>query len=219
MDFSPLWLSLQIACCATVLTVLIGVPVAWCVHRAGRFWRVLIDSVLLLPLVLPPTVVGYFLLVVFGNKSAIGLFFTQIGFPLLFTVKGGVLAATVVAIPLLYQTLRGALAQMPNDLIACAQTLGIKNSLMFRKIVIPHIMPSIGAGMLLAFARAIGEFGATMLIAGNIPGRTQTMSLAIYSAINNNEESKARFWSLLLVGVAIAVIILLSYFNREKQRR
>ena len=209
MDLSPLWISMKIALCATVVTLIFGVLAAWCVFRMRRGWQIL-DGLFTLPMVLPPTVVGFGLLVIFGRNSGLGRWLESVGLPVVFTWYGAVIAASVVAFPLLYRATRGAFEQLDPDLIACARTLGMTEWQIFHKILIPNAWPGILSGVVLSLARSMGEFGATTLIAGNIPGRTQTMALAIYSAVQNNKKTLATRWSLIIMVISFVAIFLMN---------
>lgn len=209
MDLSPLWISLKIAFASTFLTVLIGIPIAWYVLRLER-GQAIIDSILTLPMVLPPTVVGFFLLLLFGGNSPLGQFLEAIGFTIIFTWYGGVFAAFVVAFPLVYRSTRGAFEQLDPDLAHCAQTLGISEGKIFMRIMLPNARSGILSGVVLAFARSMGEFGATQMVAGNIPGRTRSMSLAVYSAVQNNNRPLAMQWSLIIVLISVVAMVLIN---------
>jgi len=223
MDFSPLWISIKIALCATAVTLVLGVLAAWWVFRMRRGWHIF-DGIFTLPMVLPPTVVGFGLLVLFGRNSGIGRWLDTIGLPVVFTWYGAVIAAAVVAFPLLYRSTRGAFEQLDADLIACARTLGMTEWQIFRKVLIPNAWPGILSGVVLSFARSMGEFGATTLIAGNIPGRTQTMALAVYSAVQNNKKELAIRWSLVIITISFVAIFLMNltlkgYKTRKRMLR
>lgn len=201
LDFSPLWISLRIATCATFLTVCLGIGAAYRMHRYTGRWRSLWDSVFLSPLVLPPTVLGFLLLLLLSKNSPLGKLLDTVGINLIFTWYAAVLAATVVSFPLMYKTMGGALAQIDTNLQQAARTLGASEMRLFREIVLPLTLPSLGAGTTLAFARALGEFGATLMLAGNIPGKTQTMPMAIYFAVEAGDYGEAMVWtgSILLI--------------------
>ena len=222
MDWSPLFLSIRVAVSATVLVFLLAVPVAWWVHSRSRV-PVLWDSLFSIPMVLPPTVVGFLLLISFGNYSPIGRFLRTIGIPLVFTWYGAVVASSIVAFPLFYRTVRTALQQVNYATLACAKTLGISNQRIFFQLLLPEISPALFSGMVLSFCRALGEFGATSLLAGNIPKVTQTMSLAIYTAVNTNDLTSAYLWSGFLIAFSFALMgmsewMLRKYRKREQRR-
>lgn len=214
MDLTPLWISLKIAACATLVTFVAGVLAAWGVYRMKRGSRVA-DGLLTLPMVLPPTVVGFLLLVAFGKNSPLGRFLDTVGLPLIFTWPGAVIAASVVALPLMYRAARGAFEQLDPDLMHCARTLGMGEWRIFCRIMLPNAWPGVLSGTVLSFARSMGEFGATTLLAGNIPGRTQTMALAVYSAVQNNRKDVALRWSLIIMGISFAAIYLMNLSTKS----
>ena len=182
---------------------------------AVRAW---VDGVLTLPLVLPPTVVGFFLLLVFGRKSPIGYALERIGIMIAFSWPATVIAATVVAFPLMYRTSLGALEQVNPTLLQAARTLGASEWVVFRRVQLPLAGPGVLAGTVLAFARAMGEFGATLMLAGNIPGRTQTMPVAIFSAAESGDMRAAGLWVCLIVAISLAIIRLLNYERKSRPR-
>src|SRR5690348_4136834 len=181
----------------------------------GR-WRAWIDGVLTLPLVLPPTVVGFFLLLTFGRRSFTGQVLEKIGVTIVFSWPATVIAATVVAFPLMYRTSLGALEQVNPTLLQAARTLGASEWVVFRRVQLPLAGPGVLAGTVLAFARAMGEFGATLMLAGNIPGRTQTMPIAIFSAAESGDMRVAAVWVVLIVAISLAIIRLLNYERKTR---
>jgi molybdate transport system permease protein len=210
---NPFWISLRTALAATVLTFVLGLAAAHAVARSRSRARGLIDGILTLPLVLPPTVVGFFLLLIFGRHSAVGRALEAIGLTIVFSWPAAVLAATVVAFPLMYRTALGAFEQVSPDLIGAARTLGAGEWRIFTRVLIPLARPGIIAGTVLAFARALGEFGATLMIAGNIPGRTQTMPIAIFFAAEAGDLHRALLWVAATAALSLASIAALHYFG------
>jgi molybdate transport system permease protein len=216
VDTSPLVISVATTCAATAATFFIGMLAARCmygVHGALRAW---VDGILTLPLVLPPTVVGFFLLLIFGRRSWIGQALEHLGITIAFSWPATVIAATVVAFPLMYRTTLGAFDQVNPTLLQAARTLGAGEWRVFRRVLLPLAAPGVIAGTVLAFARALGEFGATLMLAGNIPGRTQTMPIAIFSAAESGDMRTALWWVALIVVLSLAIIRLLNY---EKKLR
>lgn len=209
MDYTPLWISVKVAICATVFTFFLGLPAARLVVNMRKF-KGLIDGIFSLPMVLPPTVVGFFLLILFGRNSAIGKILEKLDAGVIFTWQGAVLAAVVVAFPIMYRTARGALEQVDMNLIHAARTLGMTEVQIFFKILLPVARPGIVAATILAFARALGEFGATIMIAGNIPGKTQTMSLAIYTAMQSGNRELAYRWVAIIMSISVITMILMN---------
>jgi molybdate transport system permease protein len=215
IDLSPLYISLATTCAATIATFFFGLMAARAMYGMGdnrrlRSVRAWIDGILTLPLVLPPTVVGFILLVIFGRRSLIGHALESIGITIVFSWPATVLAATVVAFPLMYRTTLGAFEQVNRNYLDAARTLGASESMVFRRVLLPLAAPGVLAGTVLAFARALGEFGATLMLAGNIPGRTQTMPIAIFSAAEGGEMSAAYLWVSLIVVLSLAMIHLLN---------
>ncbi len=207
IDWFPLWLSLRVALVATAIAFAGGLAVAY-VLANGRFrGRDLIDALVTLPLVLPPTVVGYYLLVLFGRNAWIGGLYEQLtGSPLVFTWQGAVIAALLHSAPLLIKTSRAALESVDHSYERAARSLGASEWRLFWIVTLPLAWRSILAGVALSFARSLGDFGATLMIAGNIPGRTQTVAIAIYDAVESGQGHVARV--LVLVVSAIALVIL-----------
>ena len=218
MDFSPLWISLKVAVCATVFTFSLGLLSARLVISL-RSGKALIDGIFSLPMVLPPTVVGFFLLIIFGKNSLLGGLLLKMGISVLFTWQGAVIAAVVVSFPIMYRTARGALEQVDVNLIYAARTLGMSEAKIFFRIQLPAAWPGVAAATILAFARAVGEFGATIMLAGNIPGRTQTMSVAIYTAVQSGDRSLAYYWVAIIMGISFFTIFLMNYWMGYQERR
>ena len=216
-DWSPLWISVQVAVLATVCSVILGTALAYGVMKLKKL-RPLADAVLTLPLVLPPTVVGFFLLILLGKNSVIGQFFNEIGLPFIFTMRGAVAAAFVVSFPLMYRSARGAMEQMDRQLLYAARTLGANEGKIFFRVILPNCRSGIFAGTILAFARAMGEFGATIMLAGNIPGKTQTMALAVYTAVLGGNREEAFQWAVIIVLMSAAAILAINYFEQGKNR-
>jgi molybdate transport system permease protein len=210
VDPSPLLISLATTCAATVATFLLGMLAARSMYNMHGRLRAWIDGILTLPLVLPPTVLGFFLLLIFGRRSFVGLALERVGVTIIFSWPATVIAATVVAFPLMYRTALGGFEQVNPTLLQAARTLGASEWTVFRRVLLPLAAPGVMAGTVLAFARALGEFGATLMLAGNIPGRTQTMPLAIYSAVASGDMRLAYLWVSIIVGLSLAIIRLLN---------
>lgn len=221
MDYSPLWISVQAATFATVITFFTGIAIAWFSLKLKKSAAV-VDGIVTLPLVLPPTVVGFFLLLLLGRNSWFGKLLESLGAPVVFTATAPIIAAAVVSLPLMYRTARGAFLELDPSLVQVARTLGIREWTIFWKIVLPNTASSIISGVILSFARALGEFGATIMIAGNIPGKTQTMSVAIYSAVQAGRRDLAYKWVILIAifsFLAIFFMNLLEYRQHHYRRR
>ena len=216
VDLSPLIISGATTCAATVATFFLGMVAARFMYGMRGSFRAWIDGILTLPLVLPPTVVGFFLLLIFGRRSFIGQALSQIGVSIVFSWPATVIAATVVAFPLMYRTTLGAFEQVNPTLLQAARTLGAGEWKIFRRVLLPLASPGVVAGTVLAFARALGEFGATLMLAGNIPGRTQTMPIAIFSAAEGGDMRAAMLWVMLIVLLSLAIIRLLNYEKKSR---
>jgi molybdate transport system permease protein len=206
--WTPLLLSLKVAGWATALNLLLGVAAAYGLSRWRSPLRDLIDSILTLPLVLPPTVLGYYLLVLFGRRGTFGAWLSGIGIELVFTWQGAVLASTIVAFPLVLKSARSAFETVDRQLEDAARVLGVSAAGVFFRVSLPLATRGIAAGVLLAFARALGEFGATLMIAGNLPGRTQTLSVAIYEAVQAGDDDTATLLVLITSLTCIAVLLI-----------
>jgi len=215
IDLSPLYISLATTCAATIATFFLGLLAARIMYNMGSFRRARsvrtwVDGILTLPLVLPPTVIGFILLMIFGRRSLVGHALETIGISIVFSWPATVIAATVVAFPLMYRTTLGAFEQVNRNYLDAARTLGASERVVFRRVLLPLAAPGVLAGTVLAFARALGEFGATMMLAGNIPGRTQTMPIAIFSAAEGGDMRAAYLWVGLIVLLSMAMIRLLN---------
>ena len=210
MDLSPLWISLKTSLVATIITFFFGIAFAWlvCKYR-GRF-KGLIDGVLSLPMILPPTVVGFFLLLIFGRNGPVGSFLTSLGYQIIFSWPATVVAALIIAFPLMYRTAKGAFEQVDGNLINAARTLGASEWKVFWKVAVPVAWPGIAAGTVLTFARSLGEFGATLMIAGNIPGETQTIPVAIFFAVEGGDMNTAYIWVGIILSISIGVMTLMN---------
>ena len=217
MDFSPLYISLKTAGLATVITFILGIYAARFICKLKKY-KGFIDGIITLPLVLPPTVVGFFLLLFLGKNSFIGQFLAVFDINIIFSWSATVITAVVVSFPLMYRTTRGAFEQIDKDLIFAARTLGMSEEKIFWKIILPLAKSGILAGAILSFARALGEFGATIMLAGNIPGKTQTMSTAIYSAVQANDQETAFVWAGIIIIVSLMVMVLMNYWLKQQEK-
>lgn len=207
IDWFPLWLSLRVAAVSTLIAFAGGVALAYLLANRAFRGRDVLDAVVSLPLVLPPTVLGYYLLILLGRDAWLGRIYEQVtGGPLVFTWQGAVIAALVHSAPLLVKTARAALESVDHSYERAARTLGASEWRLFWRVTLPLAWRSILAGVALCFARSLGDFGATLMVAGNIPGRTQTVAIAIYDAVESGNGQVARV--LVLVVSALALIIL-----------
>ncbi|MDR1363804.1 MAG: molybdate ABC transporter permease subunit [Spirochaetaceae bacterium] len=219
MDLTPVLISCKTASASIAATFFLGLlAAAWVAGMRNRFWKMMLDGLLTLPLVLPPTVAGFFLLYIFGLRGPIGIFFINLfGIKIAFSWGATVLAATLISFPLMYRSARGALEQVDPELIYAARTLGMSETRIFWKISLPTALPGIAGGAVLAFARGLGEFGATAMIAGNIAGRTRTLPLAIYSETAAGNMNEAGRYVLIIVLFSFMVVALMNYFSGKKQ--
>ena len=218
MDLYPLYNSLRIAAISSVIVFFAGIAAAYYSSRLPKLIKGILDVVLTLPLVLPPTVCGYFLIVVFGIKRPLGKFLAQFGIKFVMTWYGGIIAAAVVAFPLMYRTARGAFESFDMNLAYSAQTLGLSDTYIFWRIMMPACRQGIIAGAVLSFARALGEYGATSMLIGYTPGRTATISTTVYQLWRTNDEAEAFLWVLINLAIS-AVVLLFVNMLEDKQRK
>ena len=210
--WTTLALTLKVATWATAINLVLGVAVGWLLARRSFFGRELLDAVLTLPFVLPPTVLGYYLLVVIGKRGWLGGWLYQtFGINLIFTWQGAVIAATIVSFPLVLKSARAAFEGVDPQLEKAARVLGLGEPALFFRVTLPMAWPGILAGTLLVFARSLGEFGATLMVAGSIPGRTQTLSVAVYEAVQAGQDSVA---NTLVVIISLTCIVVLLVAGR-----
>ena len=223
LDLSPLWISLETAAATIAIVFVLGVLAAWWVERLhSESAKIIVDGIFTLPMVLPPTVAGFFLLVIFGNNRIVGRFFIDtFGVQIAFNWIATVLAAGVISFPLMYRSARGALVQVDKGIMEAGRSLGMTEWRIFWRLHLPNALPGIIAGGLLAFARGLGEFGATAMLAGNIAGKTRTLPLAVYSAVAAGDFDSAGVYVLIIVTICLAVVIGLNYYQYiiKKQQR
>ncbi|HWY27017.1 MAG TPA: molybdate ABC transporter permease subunit [Candidatus Angelobacter sp.] len=213
MDWSPLWISLATSLTATVITLAAGLAAAaWRQRRRGPAIA-LVDGIFLLPLVLPPTVVGLLLLLLFGRNGPLGKFLLKFDASVVFSWPATVIAAAVVAFPLMYLTARSALEQVDSHFLEAARILGASEWRVFREVALPLAWPGVLAGTILSFARALGEFGATLMLAGNIPGKTETIPIAIYFAVEAGDVRGAFTWCAIDIAISLVLLAGLYYWT------
>jgi len=217
-DFSPLYISLRAATLSSAIVFVLGTVVArLCYTMEGRR-ATIVDTILTLPLVLPPTVLGFFLLVLFGRNGPIGILLARMGQKaVVFSWKATVIAATVVSFPLMYRSARGALRQIDQELLWAGRTLGMSEWKLFVRVMVPEAWPGLMAGLALSFSRSLGEFGATLMIAGNIPGKTQTMPMAIYFATAGGDMRMAWIWVGIIVVISCGSLALTTHFDSRRK--
>ena len=217
MDWYPLLNSLRIAAVSCVLVFFLGILCAYYAARLPRVAKGVLDVALTLPMVLPPTVCGYFLLLIFGVRRPLGMFLSRFGVQFVMTWYGGILAASVVAFPLMYRTARGAFESFDETLAYAGQTLGLSNTYIFWRVRMPACRQGILAGTVLAFARALGEYGATSMLIGYTPGKTATISTTVYQLWRTDDEAGAFRW--VLVNLAISTVVLLAVNLLEQRQK
>lgn len=215
MDVLPIIISLKTALAATVITFVTGMAAAYMVVKI-KYGKALLDTVFTLPMILPPTVVGFFLLLFFGKNSPVGMWLANRGIQIVFSWAGTVIASAIAAFPLMYRTCRSAFEQIDLNLIYAGRTLGLSEWKIFWKIIFPNCIPGIIGGTILAFSRALGEFGATIMLAGNIPGKTQTVAIAIYSAMQLGKREQAYQWAAVIVLISFVSIFAMNYVNQKQ---
>ena len=218
MDWSPILISMRTAGLSIVFTFFMGILAAWMVVRISHpLVKTILDGIFTIPLVLPPTVAGFFLLYVFGVKRPVGQYFSV---KIAFSWGATVLAAVVMSFPLMYRSARGAFEQVDDTLVQAARTLGMGEWTIFRKVLLANAVPGVVSGGVLAFARGLGEFGATAMIAGNIAGKTRTLPMAVYSEVAaGNMDAAYRYVAIIVVIAFLSVILMNRAALREKKRR
>ncbi|GBL11380.1 Fe(3+) ions import ATP-binding protein FbpC [Microcystis aeruginosa Sj] len=218
-DFSPLWISLKTATIALIIIFFLGIAAAyWMLGYCGR-WKSLIEAVFVAPLILPPTVVGFILLLLFGKNGPLGQLLDLFNFRIVFTWYAAIITATVVAFPLMYKTTLGAFEQVDANLLQVARTLGATEGKIFWRLLLPLSFPGVLAGLTLAFARALGEFGATLMLAGNIPGQTQTIPMAIFFAVETGAMTEAWIWVFIIILISLSGIIAVNLWQSQRKQQ
>ncbi len=218
MDFYPLWNSLRIAAISCVLVFFIGIFIAYYVAKLPRVLKGILDVIFTLPMVLPPTVCGYFLLLIFGTKKPLGMFLANYGIKFVMTWYGGILTSLVVAFPLMYRTTRGAFETFDETLAYAGRTLGLSDTFIFWNIRMPACRQGIMAGTVLAFARALGEYGATSMLIGYTPGKTATISTTVYQLWRTNDEAGAFTWVLINIAISVVVMLIVNMLETRNKK-
>ena len=213
MDYRPLFVTLRTTVTAIVIIFILGLLAAWWILGLSRKLHNVFDTIFTIPMVLPPTVCGFLLLLALGKNTALGQFFMDIGFPLVFSWPATVIAAVVVAFPLMYRNALGAFEGLDRNMLDAARTLGWSEFKIFRKLMLPLSWSSIAAGTVLAFARALGEFGATLFLAGTYAGITETIPIAIYTEWMNGNGTVAIFWTIVIILFSFAVIFFINWWS------
>ncbi len=218
MDLYPLFNSLRIALFASIIVFFTGIATAYYASRLPKLVKGILDVILTLPMVLPPTVVGYFLLLLFGAKRPLGILLAKVGIKFVMTWYGGILTASVVSFPLMYRTARGAFESFNPDLRDAGRTLGLNNSYIFWHVTMPHCRQGIMAGAVLAFARALGEYGATSMLIGYTPKRTATISTTVYQLWRTGDNREAFIWVLINLVISAAVLLTVNLLEKKRRR-
>ena len=221
IDYSPIWISFKCAAFSIFITFFLGLFVArWMMTLKNKVIQLIFDGIFTLPLVLPPTVMGFFLLLVFGVNQPIGSFFLNVlGVHIAFSFSATVIAAVVISFPIMYRSARGALEQVDEDLVDAARTLGMSETSIFFKVLVPNALPGIISGGVLSFARGLGEFGATAMLAGNIIGKTRTLPLAVYSEVVSNDMHSASIYVVVIIAICFTAVILLNIYQLWVKKR
>ncbi|MFR7668746.1 MAG: molybdate ABC transporter permease subunit [Mediterraneibacter faecis] len=219
LDWSPLFISIKTGIVATIFSFFLGIYAARKVVKTTPGKKAIIDGILTLPIVLPPTVAGFFLLLIFSRRRPFGIFlFENFGIKVVQTWLGCIIAATVISFPLMYRNARAAMEQIDVNLIYAGRTLGMSDTEIFWKVVIPTAGPGIASGTILTFARALGEYGATSMLAGNIPGKTGTISQKIAMVIQDGDYMTAGVWVAIVMVIAFLVIFLMNLISGKKMK-
>ena len=218
LDWRPLFISLKTGIIATVISFFLGIFAAWKIARMKNRWRAVIDGILTLPMVLPPTACGFFLLMIFSRRRLVGRFLdTTFNTVVVQSFAGCVIAAVVIAFPLMYRNARAAFEQIDQNLIYAGRTLGMRESEIFWRVTVPAARPGILSGTVLTFARALGEYGATSMLAGNIPGKTGTIAQKIAMVIQDGDYATAGFWTVVVVLIAFIIIFLMNIVKGDRR--
>ena len=217
-DLSPALISIKISVIATSIIFILGISSAWWMTNYRGRWQGLLDGILTLPLVLPPTVAGFAILMLIGVHGPVGKFLHIFGVNIIFSWYAAVIASTLVAFPLMYQTSRAAFEQIDANILNAARTLGASEWKVFWRVAVPLAWPGVLAGTALSFARSMGEFGATLMVAGSIPGKTLTIPIAIYFATSGGEMEVALIWVLIIFAISLTVMVSMNYWNKYQKK-
>lgn len=217
-DFSPALISIKISIVSTIVIFFSGILCAYVMLKVRGTWRMIAESFLTLPLILPPTVVGFILLLLLGKNGPIGAFLDTFGITLIFTWQAASIAAIVVSFPLMYKSTKGAFEQIDPELIAIARVYGANEWQILWKIMVPLALPGVLSGLILSFARSLGEFGATIMVAGSIPSKTQSMPIALYFASQSGETKTALLWAFIIYIVSFVIIIASSLLQKVSRK-
>lgn len=218
-DWTPFWISFKTGVVATVICFFLGLWSAWVITRKGRRTKAILDGLLTLPMVLPPTVAGFFLLLLFSLRRPIGSFlYSQMGIQVVQTWLGCIIAASIISFPLMYRNARAAFELVDADLIHAARTLGMPERKIFWRVVLPAASPGVASGTVLTFARALGEYGATSMLAGNIAGKTGTISQRIANVIKDGDYMTAGIWVIIMLIIALIILVAVGMLGGKDKR-
>ena len=218
-DLTPLWISIKVGFISTIIVSILGIFICRTLYKRKGHATQFLESLILLPIVLPPTVLGFILIIVFSPRTFVGQFFQNIlHLPVVFTMTGAVIASVIVSFPLMYQHTVNGFRSIDSKMLNTARTMGASETKIYFKLVLPLSKRSILAGIMMSFARAIGEFGATLMVAGYIPDKTNTLPLEIYFLVEQGKENEAWLWVLVLVAFAVTVIATINLVNRDTFR-
>lgn len=213
-DFTPALISLKVTCVSTAITFVIGLLLSWCMWQYTGKFKALIDGIITLPLVLPPTVAGFIILLLIGKNGPIGNFLSLFDVKIIFSWYAAVIASVVVSLPLMYKTSLSAFEQLDPNIADAARTLGVSEWTVFAKVSLPLAWPGIAAATALSFSRSLGEFGATLMVAGSIPGKTQTIPIAIYFATQSGDMKLAFIWVMIIFSISLVTLVSMNYWNQ-----
>jgi len=219
MEWTPIWLSLKLAAITTVILVIIGIPIAYWLSRRSSMFKVIAEALLTMPLVLPPSVLGFYLLISFSPNSVLGHWLLQhFNLSLVFSFEGLVVASVIYSLPFMISPVKSALIHLPDSLAEASYTMGKSKLATFYKVLLPNIKSSLYTASVLTFAHTLGEFGVVLMIGGKLEGVTKVASIAIYDAVDNNQYAEANQYSLVLFAITFIIVILVFIFNRNAAR-
>jgi molybdate transport system permease protein len=215
MDITPIWLTLKLAGITTLLLLAIGLPVAWWLSKGRSFFKIIIEAVITMPLVLPPSVLGFYLLLAFSSQHGIGQWLQHtFNIQFVFSFKGLVLASVIYSMPFMIGPIKSALQQLPVSLSQASYSLGKTKWQTFKSVLVPNIKPSLLTAVVLTFAHTLGEFGVVLMIGGNIPGVTRVASIAVYDSVEQMDYASANAYSLILFAITFVLVISVFIFNK-----
>ena len=219
MDLSPIWLTLKLAGTTTLMLLIIGLPLAWWLSRGRSFIKLVLEALITMPLVLPPSVLGFYLLVAFSPQHGVGKWLLEtFNIQFVFSFQGLVLASVIYSMPFMIGPVRSALQQLPKSLAQASYTLGKTEWQTFRYVLLPNIKPSLFTAIVLTFAHTLGEFGVVLMIGGNIPGITRVASIAVYDSVENMDYASANTYSLILFGITFMMVLSVFIYNKTQTK-